>query len=228
MDRPLIPGLAEELVAAAERMPPQRRRRRRFSRPPPAALAATAVVAVAVSSDLRCAPAAAGLPDHRAQRPGRVPAHRRRDPGRCGGGRPPRRRHRRGGDRLPVSPSIVGRFIGMTVTEGDRGGPAIGTDGVSSQGFLIPDRLSPRPPGAWCYGAGRLELRRALAQAGNALSAGEPLACLDLLRPPHSEQPRHAAHPGVSITVQRVPARRQLRAMLMAVTDAVAGPYADS
>lgn len=196
MGPPLIPGLGDELTVAAGRL--HRRRRRRFQTATAGALAVVFVGAMAVTAIVDAPPAAAGV--EITERDGRVEV-RLTDV---------ETRPEVVEDALrdadidaevvdaPVGPSLVGRFVYYETADSSQLEPIDGI-GVTFTSFSVPagfpDRLEltlGRPARAG----------EPYAFTGNALSAGEPLACLDLLgRPARDLVTVAAEHPGVELRV---------------------------
>jgi hypothetical protein len=198
VDPPLIPGLGEELTAAAGRL--HRRRRRRLQLATAGAMAVVFVAAMAVTATIDAPPAAAGL--EITERNGRIDV-RLTDVET----RPEVVEHALEDANIdaevvaaPVSPSLVGRFVSLAATESDLQIEWVDGDGSTAAGFSVPIGFS-----------GHLELTlgrparngEGYVAQGSALSAGEPLACSDLLGHPALDLAEIAAeHPNIRFDVR--------------------------
>lgn len=222
MNPPLIPGLAEELTAAAWRL--HRRRLRRLRAAAVGSVAAVFLGTVAVATTLDAPPASAGV--QITERDGRVEVLLTDVETRAGVVEDALEDAGLDADvvAVPVSPSLAGQFVGLSgSTDGREIVPLDGND-VAAPGFSIPVDY----PGHLELQLGRParsgETYRAL---GNALSAGEPLACLDVLGLSLRDLAAVADdHPDLALTIAPYDDDGPVGGAF-SFEEALAGPYAD-
>jgi hypothetical protein len=179
---PLIPGLGEELAAAADRM--HRRRRRRYQAAAAGSLAVLFAGAVLATTTFEAKPASADV--RITERNGRVEVLLTDLEARPQVVEDALRDADIDADvvSVPVSPSIVGRFVNLQASAGRSDLEPLDGDITTARGFSVPEGF-----------VGHLELTLGrparpgedYAVGGNALSADEPLACRSLQGHPVSE-----------------------------------------
>jgi hypothetical protein len=216
----LIPGLGEELTAAAGRL--HRRRRRRLRAAAAGSLAVVFIAAMAVTATIDAPPAAAGL--EITERDGRVEVRLTDIETRPHVVEDALEAADIDADvaAVPVSPSLIGQFIRISGSN-DAGIEPLDGDGLSAPGFSVSAGFD----GHLDLSLGRpAEAGEALLAFGNALSAGEPLECLDLLGAPVRQLADvAAAHPDLEITVRPFAADGPEPALT--AIEVASSPYAD-